>query len=791
MKFIMLRAIATKLNNLMPAIKQGAAATSGLARRVPAPGESLNEDRAPDSMPSPLFENAFDAIITINTRHEIVAANTSALRLFGGALSMPAARVDRFISWPGSQDGDETRGITRLLATRNTWVDQTNTVMAISAHGRHIPAEMRIVEPKPGKNSELFLILSASTENEELGQRSNTNESLCRDLLENMPDGVFRCRRDGTILASNQAMVRLLGYSSQDELKRQANVQDLFLFPEQLDELNTCLDELGQVRDTVIEVYRKDLTERTVRVDIFQIPGGPGQETILQGTVRDLTEQPNEEHIRTVAANALDLLTIVDDNAKFIYCSPSCTSILGYEPEDMCGKSAFDLVHPDDIDALSYFIIETFREPGTHNTLIFRCQRRDGTTAHMESLGTAFVGRNGHLRGVINMRDVTRRLIREHQHQQAQKLQALGQLAGGIAHDFNNQLTAIVGCLQMIDDSTPASGVSEQVTVAIRAAMRGSALTKRLLGYAQSQPLNPEIINVGDLITGMEPMLRQALGTSMEIDISCDDDLWPVEVDTSQLEGAIFSLAMNARDASNAQGPVHIEIRNRDGLPTEFEAKLSNSAREYIHISVCDEGRGMSEETRRRATEPFFTTKTNLGASGLGLSMVYGFTRQSEGFLRIRNRHQQGARVDILLPRASEPPHIDLRNTEEPELPRGSETVLVVDDDADVREATIKLISRLGYSVLSASTGAAALKVLAANHVDLLFTDVQMPGMTGFELANETRTDFPQLRILLTSGFAGNLTLPTDTEQSDFHFLPKPYNRENLAKRIRAALDEP
>lgn len=798
MNFIMLRAIAAKLNRLMFAISQRAGGALGLTRRTHASSRSASQDTQVDSRDRLLFEHSFNAIVTTNSRHEIVAANSSAQIVFGSAVSVIPVPVDRFIRSAADRSTGEPRGISHLLEREDIWMNQTIPALVVRADGRHAPTQLRVVATDRSDTSGLILFLGTSSNANQSDTTYDSQFEASRDFLENMPDGMFQSRRDGTILAANSAMVRLLGYASDDDLLRNANVRDICLFPEQRDALLNRLAKHGTVRDAVIEVSRKDLTERTVRADIVQIPGGPGQETILQGTLRDVTDQPDvevplhqsEEHIRALADHTPDLLTVIDENAEFIYCGPSSAAMLGYDSKDICGTSVFDLVHPDDNEALSYFVIETLRDPGIRNSVTFRCQHRDGKYINLESVSSSFVSDDGKPQGVIISRDVSRRLSRDHQRQQAHKLQALGQLAGGIAHDFNNLFTAVIGSLQMIGESGPAGNVEEQVATAIRAVMRGSALTGRLLGFARRQPLRPELVNLGDLVTGLEPALKRALGDSMEISISCDDALWPVQVDPAQLESAIFDLAINSRDATNAQGTLSVQIQNRDAIPAEFDAKFSNPVRECVCISVADDGSGMSEETRRRATEPFYTTKTQGTATGMGLSTVYGFVCQSDGYFRIQNRRPKGTRVDILLPRASEPPAADSPSADSPELARGDETILVVDDNADVRNTTIKLLSQLGYKVLGSSGGSDALKVLVSRDVDLLLTDIRMPGMTGLELANEVRDQFPQVGILLTSGFLEEPIRSTNPELTEQNFLPKPYNKENLAKRLRAVLDK-
>ena len=378
---------------------------------------------------------------------------------------------------------------------------------------------------------------------------------------------------------------------------------------------------------------------------------------------------------------------------------------------------------------------------------------------------------------------------------QAQKMEAVGQLSGGIAHDFNNLLTIIIGNLKMIarrlgDDAHP--NVARALANATRGAERAATLTQRLLAFARRQPLAPKPTDVGRLIAGMSDLLTRALGEGISIETISGAGLWPIEVDQNQLESALINLAVNARDAMAAQGTLTIEVQNtmidRDYASVHTEV----GSGPYVVIAVTDTGDGMTADVLARAFDPFFTTKEVGKGTGLGLSQVYGFVKQSGGHVKIYSEPGEGTSVKIYLPRlaGSAPPEIE---SEPAPTEQGAqdETILVVEDDDDVRAYTVDILRELGYRVLEAHDGPSALRLLERQHgaIDLLFTDIVMPGMTGREVAEAARTLYPHLRVLFSSGYTRNAIIHGGRLDEGIDFLPKPFTFPALAERVREILD--
>ena len=372
---------------------------------------------------------------------------------------------------------------------------------------------------------------------------------------------------------------------------------------------------------------------------------------------------------------------------------------------------------------------------------------------------------------------------------QSARLKALGQLTGGIAHDFNNLLGVIIGSVELLQDAV--QGMPEHADLAreiLDSALRGSHLTRRLLAVGRKQLLQPERVDLNALLEGHVDMLRRVLGSEIDITVTRTENLWFIIADPSQIEDALLNLSLNARDAMLQGGKLvlkaanmHLDARSASDYPEMTEG-------DYVMLSVADTGIGMSQTVLERAIEPFFTTKPPTSGSGLGLSMTYGLAKQSGGHLAIESSVGIGTTVRLYLPRASDDTIATpvTRYELAAQRSRGTEAILIVDDNLNLLEITRRHLTALGYKVLSAPSGPAALGILSTTEtVDLLFTDVVMPeGMNGYKLGAAARLLRPRLKLLFTTGYASDLS-----EQDAGHMLQKPYNRHDLAAAVRRALD--
>ncbi len=408
---------------------------------------------------------------------------------------------------------------------------------------------------------------------------------------------------------------------------------------------------------------------------------------------------------------------------------------------------------------------------------------------------TAVLERTNHeLRSEMERRERAEDTLRH-----VQKIEALGQLTGGVAHDFNNILQVILASLDVLlrrlerDGSVTRGDGGDQIKAAIRSAERAAVLTQQLLAFARRQPLAPGTVDFNRLVRGMSELLRRTLGEIIEIETVLAGGLWPVSVDVSQLESAIVNLAVNARDAMLGGGKLTIETANT--FLDESYANAHDEVRpgQYVMLAISDSGVGMSKEVLEQAFDPFFTTKGIGQGTGLGLSQVYGFIKQSGGHVKIYSEPGDGTTVKMYLPRlvADTDGTVVTKRNEAAAAGNESEMILVVEDEEDVRAATVTMLRELGYSVIEAADGPGALRLLTDHDgIRLLFTDIGLPGgLTGRQLADLAAALRPGLRVLYTTGYARNAIVHHGVLDPGVELLVKPFNYAALASRVRTLLD--
>jgi signal transduction histidine kinase/CHASE3 domain sensor protein/CheY-like chemotaxis protein len=394
---------------------------------------------------------------------------------------------------------------------------------------------------------------------------------------------------------------------------------------------------------------------------------------------------------------------------------------------------------------------------------------------------------------VVAISDMTKRAQAEAVLRESQRMQAIGQLTGGIAHDFNNLLTIILGNLEFLRDRpADAAKVRARVERVTAAAERGAALTRQLLAFARKQPLAPAALDLSSIVPGMVPLLRRTLGEHIEVRYVETAGLWPAMADPSQLESAVLNLALNARDAMPEGGRLTIELANMV-LDEEYASRHAEvAAGDYTMLAVSDTGCGMTPEVAARVFEPFFTTKADGEGTGLGLAMVFGFVKQSGGHVKVYSEPGEGTTVRIYLPRATGTAVAAGQRSVAPlELPRASATVLVVEDEAGVREVTVAMLTDLGYRVLEAADGDEGLRVFAANadEIDLVLTDVVLPGkLRGRDLAERIVALRPGVRLVYMSGYTENSIVHNGRLDDGVQLISKPFQRDQLARKLAETL---
>jgi PAS domain S-box-containing protein len=487
-----------------------------------------------------------------------------------------------------------------------------------------------------------------------------------------------------------------------------------------------------------------------------------------------------------------DFIGIASFDGWWVSVNPAGTAILGWSEAELLSTPIASLWHPDDVAATREYR-QRLIDGGSTVRFQNRYRHKDGSYRWMSWSSTAeqgFIYALG--RDVTAEREAAEALQRtEEQLRQSQKMEAVGQLTGGIAHDFNNLLTGVIGSLELTRKRVAQGRMSEierYIALAMSSANRAAALTHRLLAFARRQPLDPKTVHVDRLVGSMEDLLRRSIGEAIRLDIVAPPDLWTTFCDPNQLESALLNLVLNSRDAMPDGGTLTIACANVGSAELAETVRGDVTPGDHVCLSVSDTGVGMSESVRARAFDPFFTTKPTGQGTGLGLSMVYGFVRQSEGHVHIESAPGRGTSVRLYLPRRSGALDASRETPSgaEAQTAAAGETILVIEDEQSVRELMVDLLHDLGYATLEAADGPAGLKILQSNRrIDLLVTDIGLPGMSGRQVADAGRDHRPGLKVLFMTGYAEIAAVTRGFLKPGMEMLTKPFAVEALAARVR------
>ncbi|MBJ3776298.1 hybrid sensor histidine kinase/response regulator [Acuticoccus mangrovi] len=542
--------------------------------------------------------------------------------------------------------------------------------------------------------------------------------------------------------------------------------------------------------------YKKGGDPFWLELDILPLFDTSGDVTHFVSVMRDVTSRKRQQSLMTWQAEMLDKSAdaiIVRDTANVVtYWNRTAERVYGFSAEEAIGRHISDLIdhNPVALRAAMRETIETGHWVGRMDKY-----RKDGSVLTVQANWSLIPASDERDAAILTINtDISEKVRLEQQIAQSARLDSLGKLTGGIAHDLNNLLTIMVGSTDLLlKKAVDRPDLMTLLTMSRSAAERGSDLVQRLLSFARRQPLDPRPTDVNTLITNFEPLLRRAIGENIEVEIVMPGEVWLAEVDPGQLENAILNLCINARDAMQPDGG-HLTIETSNVVLDEdyVNRTVEVEAGDYVLVSVTDTGHGMDAATLDRVFEPFFTTKSAGSSSGLGLSMVYGFVKQSGGHIAVYSEEGQGTSVRLFLPRSvstSDP--ID-EPTRRGEIVGGDEVVLLVEDDDMVRDHATDLLKGLGYTVIAAESGPSAMIMLRDHpEVELLFTDVVMPGgMNGKQLAEAAREMRPDLPVLYTSGYTDHTIIAHGRLEPGVVLLSKPYRLADLASKLRQALED-
>ncbi len=497
-----------------------------------------------------------------------------------------------------------------------------------------------------------------------------------------------------------------------------------------------------------------------------------------------------DDLFRLITENVMDLVAVVDTRWRWLYNSPSYEKVFGYSSEELAATPVLERVHPDDRAAL-IDAGNALQQTGAGRRLEYRFRHKDGTWRILESSNSALRNSRGEVDRFIGVnRDVTELRNHEMQLRQAQKMEAVGRLSGGIAHDFNNVLSVIIAYSEMAEDSLgPGANLPELrrgMQQIRKAGERAASLTRQLLAFSRKQVLQPKVIAMNSVVANIEDMLRRLIGAHIQLTTDLDPELGHVCADESQIEQVIMNLAVNARDAMPDGGRLVIRTGTRILEKNTWQPGFAVKAGTYVVLSVTDTGKGMSAETQAHIFEPFFTTKEKGKGTGLGLATVYGIVKQSGGYIAVHSEPGKGSKFEAFLPQVGKGMQPHAQRTDAERCARGSETILLVEEDAAVRAATLMRLQGNGYTVLEAASGNQAIEMAQRlrGPIHLLLCGMTMPGMNGRATAKRITSIHPGIRVVYTSGYAAFADEPLGEEEM---VLEKPFTRDALLAKVHEA----
>ena len=668
-----------------------------------------------------------------------------------------------------------------------------------------VEADFRPLCDDFGRRSGCVILLHDVTKWRAAEIAKRASEEQLRTLSDNIPGAVFQFRlgREGqkSFPFISKGVLDLMELTA-EETNRRAARGEFQVHPDDREAYWSALEESLRAMSPWDLEYRC-LTARSGQLKWIRLRAIPSRQPdgamLWNGVMMDVSDRvfindalrESEARYRLLTENATDLISRMTLDGEFLYVSPVCRTLFGTEPEEMVGRHVRAFVHEADLPRMTEILEKVIAAPAIQ-TYVHRSRSKDGSYVWCETTARGVGDEMGNILEIITVtRSIEERKRLEARMQNSLKMEAVGRLAGGIAHDFNNLLTVINGFSEMILrnlNSQDPSRTAGQVREIRKAGERASALTRQLLAFGRQQIQSRLKLNLNTVVVDMEKMLTRLIEDDIEIELRLDPDVGYVNADISQIEQVLMNLVVNARDAMPDGGDIHIHTGNvRFEKPPEEDAK----AGDYVMLEVSDNGCGIDEQTRSRIFEPFFTTKEMGKGTGLGLAMVYGIVKQSEGIITCDSEVGRGTSFRVFFPRC-DPPAVEGEGRKQtPAIVVGKETVLLAEDDTGVRNVTAGMLRTLGYQVIEAGGGLEALRLCREHHgpIHLLLTDVVMPFMNGRELADRVKAILPGIRVLFVSGYTDDSILRHGVLDENIAFLNKPLSHDSLSRKIREVLE--